>query len=424
MLLALLAVLAVGVPVLDAARRRGAFARPEFYLLLALYVYASFGYLTNLYFPFGMLNFILPVSEESIHKGYLYSALAIFAVYLGGGLFRTRQIRAAPPRDDALVALALLCCVGALALNLYYFYTFDLLTGGFDRTAFIDQFKGGAGFSVPYLVVLLSSLSVLAMYERRPFGWLSWSVFGLFAALHLPVGDRREVLALFVVVIAAKLLRGVNFGRRSFVVSASAVALAGVATGIWRTVGLSGIVAPDPVRVFDSLSEFARPFVTLLYYVEHGYAPLYGRGFAEAVLNILPASISPFPKFISSGQEFRAIVESLGVFEGRVPGYGFFPVTEALLNFGPSGIPLFFFIAALLLRLLSDFSARNTDFAFLIPVLCSAMAASFVRNPLSDVLVTYFWTIAFGVALFAGSAVLGRLIHRPELRVPRMERGS
>lgn len=393
--LALFMIALATVPLLDSTRRSGSFARPEYFLLVTLYLYATFGYTAHLYFPPGTFPFMIPVGEPAMHLTYLYSLLAIWAVYVGGRLYAAEKLAVgSAPNREILVGVAALGCVAALAFNFYYFNSFGFSAGTFNRVTYIDEFKQGGGFSFPYMVLLTASVSLLALHERRPF---SWMVLVAFALMHLPVGDRRVVLTVLIVIVVAKLLRGAVLRKATLALTLAVVLLAGVVVGGARAGQLSAILNLDGERIFRALSEFARPFVTSLYYVDSGYAPLYGRSLLEALVNVVPASLLPFEKFVSLGQEFREVIGGLGLYAGRVPGYGFSPVTEALLNFGSVGIPVFFFLLATLLRRTSVLAAGGM-FAFVIPVLCSAMF-SFGRSTFSDVFVTLFWTVAFGVIL-------------------------
>lgn len=387
------------VPLLDATRRASSFARPEYFLLVTLYIYGTFGYVAHLSFSPDTFPFMIPVAESTIHLSYLYSLLAVWAVYWGGRLYRAEKLASAPAANrEMIVGVAALGCVAALAINFYYFNSFGFSAGTFNRITYIDEFKQGGGFSFPYMVLLTASVSVLALNEKRPFSWL---VLLAFALLHLPVGDRRVVLTVLIVIVVAKLLRGAVLKGTTLALTLATVLVVGVVVGGARAGQLSAIVNLDGERIFRALSEFARPFVTSLYYVDSGYTPLYGRSFVEAVINVVPASLLPFEKFVSLGQEFREVIGELGIFADRVPGYGFSPVTEALLNFGPVGIPVFFFLLAALLRRVSTLAVGGM-FAFAVPVLCSSMF-SFGRSTFSDVFVTLFWTLAFGVVLQVAS---------------------
>lgn len=409
-------ILLATVPVLDALRRRGVLARPEFYLLVALYLYATGGYLTYLILPAlapsGTYSFLLPAGELSVHTGYLYSVCAILAVYAGAKLYNPEEPerRYRPQGDRLLVGFALAGCLLALAVNAYYFYTFGLFSGSFDRVQFIDEFDASGGARLPYLEAFYAAIAVLALNERWP---VSPFVLSALALLHLPVGNRRIVLAALIIILAAKLLRGTRF-RKGFLVAVLAVVLVvGIVVGDVRGEGLSALEGFDVQRVFLALSEFSRPFVTLIFYVENGYEPLYGTSLFQGLLNVIPGSVLPFDKPASLGGQFVQVVDDLGAFYGRVSGYGFFPVTEALLNFGPIGVPVFFVLFAAIVRWLSTFVIRE-GYAFLLPVLCANMFA-FGRNPFAGVFAATLWTVAAGLAIHFAA----RLVREVSNRGPR-----
>ena len=390
------------LPVLDAARRKGAFARPEFYLLGVLYLYGTGGYLTYLLFSSQDFTFLLAADRLTIHASYLFAALAVYAVYVGGKLYwDVEPVRLAPPGGRTLVILASLGCVIAIGFNAYYYASYGLFSGAFDRVLFIDEFKPREGFTFPYMTVLLASLPILALNERRPVSWLFLLAFAL---LHLPVGDRRVVIAALIVLIVAKLLRGLRLRKRAVVPALAVILVLGVVIGIARGSGLSALYDLDLSGIFLALSEFARPFVTLVYYVGNGYEPLYGASIIQSFANVVPGFLLPFDKFPAPGEQFVETVESLGVYPTRVPGFGFYPVTEALLNFGPIGIPAFFLLFAWLIRKLSSL-AVGWGFAFVVPVLCAAMF-SFGRSSLTNVVVTNFWVLAFGGSICLAAWVL------------------
>jgi oligosaccharide repeat unit polymerase len=396
-------------PVLDALRRRGALARPEFYLLVTLYLYGTGGYLTYLVLPPGVRFFLLPVSGLSVHTSYLYAVAAVLAVYVGGRLYdpKVPELRYDRGRERIFAAFAFAACVLALALNLYYFSKFGFLSGNFDRVVFIDEFKAGGGFSLPYISILLAALPILALNERWP---LSWLVVAAYALLHVPVGDRRDVLAALIVVFVAKLLRGTRLRRGTMLVSLAVILVAGVVVGATR--GGAGFSGLDFGSLFIGLSEFSRPFVALAYHVDAGYEPTYGWNLIQAIISVVPGSVLPFDKFPSPGQQFRDLVGGLGVFPGRVSGYGFYPVAEVLFDFGPVGIPVFYLLFAALVRRLSRL-ALATGYAFVVPVLCTAMF-SYGRSSLSNVLATHFWVVVIGVALLFAARLTSEVVERQQ----------
>lgn len=242
LVLALLLLVLATAPVLDAFRRKGALARPEFYLLGALYLYATVGYLAHLVLPAGVRGFLLPAGDVPIHTSYLYSVCAILAVYVGGGLYRAEEAgrNTLPHGRGLLAALALAGCVLALAINAYYFATFGLFSGNFDRVEFIDNFDATGGAKIPYLDVFYASAAILALNERWPVSWFALS--GL-ALLHLPVGNRRIVLAALIIVFVAKLLKGTRFRKGLVAAALAVVVVVGIVVGDVRGEGLSALLS-------------------------------------------------------------------------------------------------------------------------------------------------------------------------------------
>lgn len=401
--LTLLLLVLATAPVLDALLGKGALARPEFYLLAALYLYSTGGYLTYLILPAGTRGFLLPAGTLSMHTSYLYSVCAILAVYAGGKLYDSKDFEAGVrlEGDRLLTVLALTSCTLALALNVYYFSGFGLFSGGFDRVEFIDDFDATGGAKIPYLTIFYAAIAVLALNERRPASWLMLSGLGL---IHLPVGNRRIVLAALIIVFVAKLLKSYRVKKRFLAVMLAVVLAVGIVVGDIRGEGFSALEGFNVQRAFLTLSEFSRPFVTLVYYVENGYEPLYGSSLLYGLVNAIPGFLLPFDKFPAPSREFVEIVDSLGAYgQMRVSGYGFFPVTEALLNFGPIGIPVFFLFFAAFVRWLRGFALRK-EYTFIVPLLCAFMF-SFGRNPFGGLLASCLWTFAAGIALHFAAQV-------------------
>ena len=136
-------VLLTTAPLVDALRRDGILSRPEFYLLVTIYLYGTCGYLTHVLYTAKDFAFIIPVSSLAVHKSYLYSSAAVFAIYIGSGFYRSGGVlnRVSYPQDHenrALTILAAAGCLFALAFNVYYFYTFGLFSGAFDRVELLD----------------------------------------------------------------------------------------------------------------------------------------------------------------------------------------------------------------------------------------------------------------------------------------------
>lgn len=403
-------VLLTTAPLIDALRRDNVLTRPEFYLLVTLYLYGTCGYLVHVLYTAKDFGFIIPVSGLAIHKSYLFSSAAIFAVYIGGRFYRSSMEERAPgpPSGDRLLpVLAAAGCLLALAFNVYYFYTFGLFSGSFNRVAFIDEFKTQIGAKVPYLALMYASLPILALRERLP---VSWFIFLPFALLHLSVGNRRIVLAALILILVAKLLRGMRIRMRTLAAALAIIGVVGVMVGDIRGRGgaFSALANITFERIFLALSEFTRPFVTLTYYVDNGYDLLYGRTIVQAFINLVPGFLLPFSKSPSPGREFIQVVEELGVYPDRVSGYGFYPVAEALINFGPVGVPLCFLALTLLVRKLSDLSLA-TGFAFVVPVLCATLFG-FGRGSFTNLLGGTVWILAIGVALHLSARLVRRAL--------------
>lgn len=137
-----------------------------------------------------------------------------------------------------------------------------------------------------------------------------------------------------------------------------------------------------------SKTELGAPFQTLVTALGSwvNESPLYGRSYLDIFIYI-------FPSFINGGYQTLSMEYTHRFFSSEFIGIGgnmgFFPVTEALLNFGVAGVFFVFFIFALILRSINKYMYSGGKGALFKVVFCSILIpwfAFFIRLDFSSFL--------------------------------------
>jgi hypothetical protein len=387
----------------SALRQKDTFFRPEFYLLVTLYAYGTMGYIAYLYIGAGTFVFMIGYDDSTVNLAYVYTTLSFIAIYVGGKLYKERtltfpvlkKLRA----QNALVHIAVLSFVIGLFFNFYFFYKSGSLSGELKHSELLDVKSETSIF--PYAPLVITSLSVIALYERR---YLSWTMFGVFALLNFMGGSRRHVLLAFIAIFASKILRGMRPSKRLMFILFFVALTAGVIVGGTR--GKAEFSQLGSFRILLALSEFMRPFGTLLFYLDKDdISYIWGQSFIEAIMMLPPQFLAPYKKPVALGLKFRDEIGDTGIFEDeRVPGYGFFAVTELLVNFSGFGVPLMFFLLTVFVRKTSSYFIK-TEFAFLNSILCTVMF-TIGRNGFQNPLIYCLFVTIFALYILIGSKIV------------------
>ncbi len=393
----------------DALRHHGSLSRPEFYLLLSVYVYGTAGFLGYRYIELESAVFMQAITydDATIVKAYFYTVIGISAIYLGGLLYKSGpDARHNTLRFNSVyVGVASGAAVLAIFINFYFFSKQGLFAGGIHHADLLEAKK--SGFFFPYFYLMIGAISIVALYEER--GYYSWLIFGMFAMLNLSGGSRRHVLAALIAIIASKSLKGVRFSKTWLITVFLFALTIGIVAGATRgNLALSDITDR---KILQTLTEFVRPNTSLLYYINDQNELLWGKSFWDSMLQAVPGALLPIEKPTNLGTQFRSILGKSGVFPGRrVAGQGFSPVAEILLNLSLIGVPIVFFIFTRIIRQLSV-AAIKTRWWILNPVLCVGMF-TIGRGGFQSQPTFIFYTLLSGfLILVAGSIVRGAALN-------------
>lgn len=107
-------------------------------------------------------------------------------------------------------------------------------------------------------------------------------------------------------------------------------------------------------------TEFGGPYFSLLWYLQNDFEYLYGYTYLMSVPNILPRSLYPGEKPLTTSQAFANHIHDLyDPHRQSVMGWGFSPVAESYINFGFIGIFFVFITFALLFKVIAKFKSNN-----------------------------------------------------------------
>jgi hypothetical protein len=325
----------------------------------------------------------------------------MLAIFLGGKLYQRRERVIHPPPGMQPIAIAsfLFCCIG-LVLVFGLFLKSGFFTGQMSHVRFLKE--RDESYLRIYMYLIPPSFALLSLYEKR--ARVSLLIFLSFAALNLVGGSRRMVLYLLIIYLSARILRGKRFRYKILTIVFAVSLVLGVAAGLWR----SGMSLPGPgqgwfvlERAVFMLTEYARPYTSLPYYMEHPEPLLFGKSFLGGFQMAVPSFLAPYAKTPSLGTEFAEKMDRLVGGEDRATGLGFSPVAELLLNFPIPFMFLFFYLFAAGIRMLS-FRLQETNFSYVSVWLCTAMY-TIARGGFQDVVTSTLWSLLFGtIVLFCG----------------------
>jgi hypothetical protein len=156
-------------------------------------------------------------------------------------------------------------------------------------------------------------------------------------------------------------------------------------------------------RALMMLTEFSKPYTSLLYYIDHPQPLLWGKSFLGGIQMAVPSFLAPYTKAPSLGTQFAEQMTSL-VGDGRDTGLGFSPVAELLLNFPIPLMFLFFYLFTAGIRMLS-FRLQETNWSFISVWLCTAMY-TIARGGFQNVISFTLWSMIFGIIVLFCAIIL------------------
>ena len=311
---------------------------------------------------------MLPYSHGVELLALFYTTLAILAIYLGGKLYAPARSRQNSVNSKSVVTAGLIAFLFGLVLNYLYLWGIGAFSGGFIHAQFIES--RSASFAYPYIYVLVPALSAIALFSSRT--RYVWLLYAMFAVPNLIVGSRHESLLLLVAIIASRALRGIRLTKRWLFITLSIGLVAGVLVGATRGGATLTQVMNNQRLLLYPLTEFSRPFSSLLYYIKNPKYGVPGATIYDGLVASIPKEILPVNRPQSPGVQFAQELWQRAGGVGRATGQGYSPVAEALVNYTFIGIPIFFFVLALGLRVWGA-HLRKTKWTFFNSVLCVVM---------------------------------------------------
>lgn len=173
---------------------------------------------------------------------------------------------------------------------------------------------------------------LLIQGDRRPLLYMLLGFFVINESVQLVKTSGKRILALLVTLYCFSTLISSVRSVFPFLVEGS------------MNLSESMAWAKDHITANDLLpdqSEFAGPYIAVLYEMQSWSGYRYGLTYAEAIPNVLPRSLYPGEKPAALNETLAWNIGSTDA-NGSVSGWGYSPVAEAYINFGFAGIPLMF----------------------------------------------------------------------------------
>jgi hypothetical protein len=253
-----------------------------------------------------------------------------------------------------------------------------------------DRFDldAAAGLSYPYLAFVVPGIACMGYgsqgKDAKGKKVAFYALVTLWCGLVLPQGDRRlalqAVLSVMAVLsvfrpnllklrfrswffIAAAYLLMCAFGNIRFAI---AVVASGKSTASQVVEEIGSGWSND--FILPEHTEFAGPYLSLLSAVSDHTQYLYGSSYYESFLAVVPRFLYPGQKPSQLSNEFASQMHQGG---GSVAGWGYNPVAEALVNFGPAGVAFLFVLWALFFLMIGSLRHRGVPGIILFSVLFS-----------------------------------------------------
>jgi hypothetical protein len=317
------------------------------------------------------IQYVYPIgfNEQTYLAAAVASALASVGLLAGSLLLRQRRyLRESPcsksPSVECVESFFIVGCIGTISGLVMMIIDYGRI-GGFvyalaisrvTRYQILADSRGG----LPYQSFILVGLCFMFFGAGAQKRGLKVCLLGVAAltwtGILLIQGDRRPLLYMllgfFVINESVQLVR--TSGKRILALLVTFYCFSTLISSVRSvfpflvegSMNLSEAVAwaKDHVTANDLLpdqSEFAGPYIAVLYEMQSWSGYRYGLTYAESIPNVLPRSLYPGEKPAALNETLAWNIGSTDA-NGSVSGWGYSPVAEAYINFGFAGIPLVF----------------------------------------------------------------------------------
>jgi hypothetical protein len=308
-------------------------------------------------------------SEQTYLAAAAASALASVGLLAGSLLLRPRrtlreQLCAKAPTVECVESFFIVGCMGTitgLAMMIIDYgriggFIYALAISRVTRYQILADSRGGLPYQSFILVGLCFMFFGAGAHKRSLKVCLLCAAGLTWTGILLVQGDRRPLLYMllgfFVINESVQLVR--TSGKRILTLLVAFYCFSTLISSVRSvfpflvegSMNLSEALVwtRDHVTANDLLpdqSEFAGPYIAVLYEMQSWSGYRYGLTYAEAIPNVLPRSLYPGEKPAALNETLAWNIGSTDA-NGSVSGWGYSPVAEAYINFGFAGIPLVF----------------------------------------------------------------------------------
>jgi len=371
---------------------------PIFYLFLSCYLYGTAGYWGNSMLTINAEFLTLDFSDQAYIWSYRATTLSLFGVSIGGllatGIGSIGNIRPNP----TLAKVAFLGSIVAVLFAFSFFYTNSFATDNSHAETLVQK-KLESYF--PYMLLLIPSFSLLCVKSTKEQRRLVLVILVIFAIINFSGGSRRHVLLMLIVFISSTVLKGQTFDLKK--VAVTSVTLIGIGLFVGATRGSIGVAKLFSTyeflgeRMVFGLTEFVRPYVALLYFLDReGQTYLMGTSFFESLKFILPSGLRWYDLPQRLGSQFAVVLQELLNFP-RPIGHGFFGIAEVVVNFSIALCLPFFVVFSISIRMLCLIMVKSKC-SFMVPVIC-VVCYGVGRGGFQHIAFYLSYTLAFGILI-------------------------
>lgn len=288
------------------------------------------------------------------------------------------------------------------------------------RLNLLSELRGNLPYS-PFILVGLAFMAYASLISRRSRLRVTMTITGslFFMSLLMIGGDRRFSLYILLVLFSVySTLKGpIRLSRRILWAGLCMYGLFAIFQSVRWMFPL--IVAGDlsfqtalPLLahklsytlLLPSSTEFAGPYLSLLYYTTTVPSPMGGTSYLYALPYLLPRSLYPGTKVPTISQDFALQIHQAFYYQRPgIVGWGFNPVAESIANFGYAGPVIVFvslgFIFTLATRLKNRGAIGRLVLAVMSPVAFNLNRADFA-NAFQEIAYNVVFVIAVAIVIW------------------------
>lgn len=223
-----------------------------------------------------------------------------------------------------------------MLLAVFLFFAYHILTGGMRLFGTYEMYMASSAYNSSIYSYILIVFYIATIYltssgsfRNNKFSWTVWFVIVVIFAMN---GNKGEFMYVFLASLGVYGLQGHKISWKLIAVGTTVVFFVIPSITSLRMLGISQNISSVAFNPFAAFAEMGMQLRTTVYTLESLHNGtidyLYGQSYWQPVLNV----ITPFAKHHVATDHLKEMF----------PGYGYCQIAEGYLNFGLTGIILFY----------------------------------------------------------------------------------